>query len=82
MLDLAWNQIGLEKDVSFGTLFGEAVTQCEIKHLDISYNQIKAEVMEAFAQAIFDNHHMWGLHAQGNEGRVDAMGFVHAGVEE
>lgn len=56
---------------------GEALLICrEMKHLDISHNKIKWEVLQIFGEVIKDNHTLWGLHLLGNEGKVDSLGFV------
>jgi hypothetical protein len=55
---------------------GEAVNKGIIRHLDISYNSLDKNECEKFAETIYDNHTLWGLHIMGNECVLDSLGFV------
>jgi hypothetical protein len=83
MLDISWNSIGVTEDEEFGKRFGEALNECKtMRHLDIAYNKLKLPVTVALAEEIFNNHTLWGIHAQGNDTAVDAMGFLHSETKQ
>jgi len=42
---------------------------------------LKESVLEVFAEEIRDNHTLWGLHIQGNEGKLDSLGFINPDKE-
>jgi hypothetical protein len=71
----------MKRNGEFGTKMGEAVNKGILRHLDISYNSMDILECEKFAEAIHDNHTLWGLHMMGNDCIVDSMGFVRPGIK-
>jgi len=59
----------------------EACNNGILRHVDLSYNCLDAKECEIFAEAIHDNHTLWGLHMMGNECVVDSMNFVKPGLK-
>ena len=56
-----------------------AAPTAKLYHLDISYNSLSAEMCEVLADALKDNHVLFGLHLAGNAARLDPDGFVLPG---
>lgn len=52
------------------------LTNKTLIHLDISNNSFSSYEIEAFRQGLDQNHTILGIHAGGNEGSTDALGFV------
>ncbi len=77
VLDLSWNSIGLSKKKAFATKLAQTLIEQEnLVHLDLSHNKIKKEDCAVIAEGLAQNHTLWGLHMIGNEGRVDAKGYL------
>jgi len=53
------------------------MTNKTLVHLDISNNSFSSFEIEAFRQGLDQNHTILGIHAGGNEGSTDALGFVN-----
>ena len=75
----AGNLAPVKKNVSYFTnqlcdLFHNKKTQ--MLHLDISYNNIGIIDSTAISEHIKDNHTILGIHVDGNDMRVDELGFV------
>jgi hypothetical protein len=51
-------------------------------HLDLSYNLIKEDDCRIMAEGLMKNHHILGLHFQGNDGQLDPNGFLKEGTKE
>ena len=82
VLDLSWNSIGLSRNKAFSHKLAETfTTQENLVHLDLSHNQLKKEDCSIIAQGLAQNHSLWGFHILGNEGRIDAKGFLTAEKE-
>lgn len=45
-------------------------------HLDLSHNGFDARELEIMKGGLEDNHILLGLHLEGNEGSIDALGFI------
>ena len=46
-------------------------------HVDMSHNHIKIDDVEIIAEGLKDNHNILGIHFIGNDGDVDAKGFIN-----
>ena len=46
-------------------------------HVDISFNGFSAEDMIAIGDGLRENHSLFGCHIEGNNARMDALGFVY-----
>ncbi|MDR3547220.1 MAG: hypothetical protein P4M11_02900 [Candidatus Pacebacteria bacterium] len=83
VLDLSWNTVGATKSRAFPTKMAELLsTQENLVHLDLSNNRLDADACEIISKGLKDNHTLWGVHIIGNEAKVDAKGFMHAGKAE
>jgi len=51
-------------------------------HVDMSFNGIKQEDCKVIAEGLCKNHHILGLHFQGNMGSIDANGFLKEGIPD
>ena len=51
--------------------------KCMLVHLDISHNHISYEDCEYIATYIKTNHSILGIHVDGNDMNIDALGFIH-----
>lgn len=58
-----------------GEYFREVNTQ--LVHLDISHNNISCEDATYLEQECKTNHKILGIHVDGNEMYIDALGFIH-----
>jgi len=48
-----------------------------LMHLDISFNGFTAEDMTALSDGLRENHTLLGCHVEGNNARIDALGFLN-----
>lgn len=46
-------------------------------HLDISFNGFSAEDMMVISDGLRENHTLIGCHIEGNNAKMDSLGFVH-----
>jgi hypothetical protein len=46
-------------------------------HLDLSFNKFTFQDTEIMALGLRKNHTIHGLHFEGNEGRIDSLGFLN-----
>jgi hypothetical protein len=82
VLDLSWNSIGLSRNKAFAHKLADTFqTQENLVHLDLSHNQLKKEDCSIIAQGLAQNHSLWGFHILGNDGHIDAKGFLTAEKE-
>lgn len=73
-LDLAWNQLdGCEAAMALAEVLRISVT---LYHLDLSYNNLGPASCQIIADALRDNHFLYGLHIVGNAATMDADGFL------
>merc|ERR1719313_1146351 len=82
-LDIAWNGLGAQasaQDEGLQCLARalEAPTS-KLYHLDLSYNSLSVEMCEVLADALKENHVLYGLHLAGNAARLDPDGFIIPG---
>jgi len=47
-----------------------------LKHLDLSFCNMKESECKIFGELLKDNHTLWGLHFTGNWGYIDERGFI------
>eukprot|EP00347_Sterkiella_histriomuscorum_P020671 403336916 len=81
VLDLGWNSIGSggKYKSEVGTVWGSILQENKyIQHLDLSFNKLLQPDVDVFLEKIKNNHTIYGLHFQGNEGRTDSLGFIRA----
>lgn len=84
VVDLSWNVIGLimcgssSKPGKIGNYWAEVFeTNKKLIHLDLSFNKIGMEDTEIMAEKLKLNNTLYGLHFQGNCGKIDSLGFLH-----
>lgn len=76
VLDMSWNSMGLHNS-GFAKAFAEYIrTNDNLIHLDLSNNYIGKEDSKIIAEALTQNHTLYGFHFQGNTGYVDSKGFL------
>jgi len=66
ILDLSWNSLGAKRDGNFGKAFRLALANEKLKHADLSYNSLIEKDMAYIAEALKNNHTLWGFHVIGN----------------
>ena len=47
-----------------------------LQHLDISYNKISYHDTLLISESLKTNHSLYGIHYEGNYGRIDSLGFL------
>jgi hypothetical protein len=45
-------------------------------HLDIGYNKISFEDTQVLSEMLKENNTLHGIHYEGNEGKIDSLGFL------
>lgn len=76
VLDLSWNSLGMHQS-GFAKAFAEYIRSNQsLVHLDMSNNYLGKEDTKIIAEALAQNHTLYGLHYQGNAGYVDSKGFL------
>lgn len=45
-------------------------------HLDFSHNHLDTNELKIMAEALVENHSLMGIHLLGNEGNINAFGFL------
>lgn len=81
VLDLSWNSLGMHSS-NFANAFGEFLrTNDSLIHLDMSSNYFSMEDSKIIAEALAENHTIYGFHFQGNHGYVDSKGFLQIPTE-
>lgn len=82
-VDVAWNNLSEGNSLKFSSALANVLRQsCTLFHLDLSYNCLDAQSCKVIADAMRDNHQLYGLHMVGNAVVVDANGFLIALTEE
>ncbi|OMJ69451.1 hypothetical protein SteCoe_32825 [Stentor coeruleus] len=78
VLDISWNCLGRDFSMETVKIIGKCLKiHPFLLHIDLSYNNLTYKECENLAELIKDNHNVLGLHMTGNEGFVDAKGFIH-----
>lgn len=76
-LDLSWNSIGQSNDKKGLLKLSALIPSAQgLKHLDLSFNSFTIEECEILSKGLNENHTILGLHFMGNDGHVDAEGFL------
>ena len=76
-LDLSWNLLGRNDGFATAKALAKALSVNQtLQHLDLSNNYIKEKECEIIGEGLKDNHHIFGLHMQGNDCTVDAKGYI------
>ena len=88
VLDVSFNSIcgGITtndevKATQLRDMYAKAWSECFKKntaliHVDISHNNLRTIEIEIIADGLKHNHSILGIHLRGNEGNIDAQGFV------
>lgn len=83
VLNLSWNNLGSIgknhiKSGHLGKAWGEALQLNKtLAHLDLSYNKFSQIEVENMSDFLADNHTLYGIHFEGNQGRIDSLGFLN-----
>jgi hypothetical protein len=76
VLDLSWNSLGANEK-GLNTAFYDLFSKNNILvHCDFSYNNISFETTKKAAEGLDNNHSVYGLHWNGNQGYVDTDGYL------
>ena len=76
-LDLSWNSIGKNREtMTFARICKLVAGVQGLAHLDLSFNFLTPQECVAFGEALKTNHDLVGIHLLGNQGYMDAQGFV------
>ena len=62
----------------FAIALGEYFTKSDLSliHLDISYNNLNSVDCKLLSEKVKTNHEILGIHVEGNEMEIDALGFI------
>ena len=78
VLDVSWNALCHPQDFQIGTTIAAAFRKHpNLYHVDLSHNQLSEEDCAAVNCGLSENHSIAGIHMQGNDAKVDALGFVN-----
>ena len=63
---------------NFAIALGEYFTKTDLSliHLDISYNNLNFVDCKLLSEKVKTNHEILGIHVEGNEMEIDALGFI------
>ena len=76
------NYVEEAPEAMLGNKWGEALAfNTKLVHLDLSFNRIDYHDSLALSKGIVENQTLFGLHYQGNMGRIDSLGYLHP-IEE
>lgn len=78
-LDISWN--GLGRDALSHAVI--KINECFVKnntlrHIDLSNNRFTSNESEVMASGLMHNHTICGVHVEGNNCSLDAMGYLHS----
>jgi NLR family CARD domain-containing protein 3 len=84
VLDLSWNTIGqkmfgsISKPGNIGPKWGAVFENNRLLiHLDLSFNKIGVDDCRIMSEKLRSNHSLYGIHFQGNAGKIDSLGFLN-----
>jgi Leucine-rich repeat (LRR) protein len=78
VLDISWNALCHPQDSQIGNVIAAAFRKHpNLYHVDLSHNQLSEEACAAVNRGLSENHSIAGIHMQGNDAKVDALGFVN-----
>lgn len=76
-LDISWNSMGRDSTFSVAEkLSSTLANNTTLKHLDISYNYFNFEECKVISEGLCSNHTLLGIHTDGNNCKVDSVGFM------
>jgi Ran GTPase-activating protein (RanGAP) involved in mRNA processing and transport len=75
-LDLSFNALGSSHSQVAEALGLALRHHTRLGHLDLSYNYFDEAETRTLSGLLADNHTLFGLHYEGNDGLVDARGFI------
>lgn len=76
-LDLSFNALG-SSHADLAEALGSALhQQSRLAHLDLSFNYFNEAETKILSSHLDQNHELLGLHFEGNDGYIDARGFVN-----
>ena len=83
VLDLSQNSLGADKSLEAGRKIVAAVHENNqqsgkgVRHLDLSFNGFCLKECEQISRALHENHSIYGVHIEGNQGcLIDKQGFM------
>lgn len=76
-LDISWNGLGRDSLSKAVTRINECfIKNNTLRHIDLSNNRFSTEESEILSRGIMQNHTVCGIHVEGNNCKVDAMGYL------
>ena len=77
VLDLSYNLLGKGKTKLSETLNSFLIkNETGLIHLDLSNNHFEAEDSKTISLGLAENHLIYGFHFEGNDGNLDAQGYL------
>jgi len=65
-LNLAWNSLGVGRELKIGEALGDALQYEHILHLDLSHNKFSLVDSLSIGRYLKSNHKLYGFHFEGN----------------
>jgi hypothetical protein len=76
-LDISWNGLGRDNLSKTVTKMNDCfIKNNTLRHIDLSNNRFSTEESEILSRGIMQNHTVCGIHVEGNNCKVDAMGYL------
>ena len=78
ILDMSWNSLGQDKITQSIQAIGECLASNEtLYHVDLSHNKYSLHDCKILSEKLKYNHTIYGLHFEGNYGKIDALGHIN-----
>ena len=75
-LDLSWNSMSSHMESSAPEIATAFSTNKTLKHIDLSYNRFSTKECEEIAEGLKSNHHLLGIHLEGNKAKYNFRGYM------
>lgn len=75
-VDISWNSIGNDPE-TIAILCNYLSLDSQLRHLDLSNNRISFASSQSMSLSIKSNHNLLGIHLEGNNCKLDHLGFIH-----
>ena len=77
-LDLSWNSMSshMELESSADAISEAFSVNKTLKHIDLSYNRFSVKECELIAEGLTSNHHLLGIHLEGNKATYNFRGYM------
>ena len=75
-VDISWNSLGNNQETT-DSLCNFLMLNTQLSHLDISNNRFSYSDCYAISEAIKSNHNLIGCHIEGNNCKIDHLGYIN-----